>query len=315
MSTLSSRRGAKSSWRSWLAFGLLGALLQLFAFLYVNHAARRFEVKSLVMFDRPTVALPEYLGEVGSNRWIWVRDGLATKEVLITDSLLKRILEREPILQERLRRFTAEPEHRAQGWGEQAFLAEMRKAFSINFTGADVYSFWIIVQESDPQLALRMNREVLERLAEIEIKKPIATYRQAMTLLEQKLAELYKKESLLSPELELNRRQLRSLGHEIDKAEETLHQLRIATLLMNAEKSSRFTPIVEPTAEVEPVWPRPPLVHLAAALLTLFCGTLLAYLRILGRRPSHKGPSHDDSESPSALAAAQSAALPQLLRP
>ena len=224
---------------------------------YIKLTKPTFEITSEIMINRQTIALPEYLGEVGSNRWIWVRNGLATKESIITDKFLLNAIKKLPNLVE-------------YNLSTDKKLKELRNNITVNFQGADVYSFVISVKSKHPTTAIQISDMIIDEIKRVEIGYPIEVYDQTSRALEQDVKSLKIREKKLPANLESSKRLRLSLNNEINQIESTLHQLKIARLLMSSEGENRFTIIRQPLLPSEPIWPKPILLYVIATFGSMF---------------------------------------------
>lgn len=239
---------------------------------YIKTSKPTFEITSEIMINRQTIALPEYLGEVGSNRWIWVRNGLATKESIITDSFLIRAIKELPSLVD-------------VELSLDKKLQELRKNIKVDFKGADVYSFLIRVKSKHPMNAIQISNMIINEIKRIEIAYPIEVYDQTSQALQNDVESLKIREKNLPQNLESSKRIRISLNKQINQIESTLHQLKIARLLMSSEGENRFTLIKKPLIPSDPIWPKPLLLYVIATLLSLL---MLLIIEVYRRNSQNK---------------------------
>lgn len=223
---------------------------------YIKFAEPIFEITSEIMINRQTIALPKYLGEVGSNRWIWVRNGLATKESIISDKFLSHAI-------------ASIPELVNKTLSKDKQLKTLREQISVSFTGADVYSFAIRVKSKHPKSAVEISKMIINEIKRIEIAYPIKVYNETIKALIDDARILKTREKNLPPNLESSKRTLLSLNNEIDQIESTLHQLKIARLLMSSEGENRFTIIKQPLTPNDSIWPKPLLLYLITGIISV----------------------------------------------
>lgn len=224
--------------------------------IYIRTTPKTYEIRSEIMLERHQLSAPEYLGDLGSNRWVWIRNGLATKELILSDDILEKILKNNPKIIE------TDNSHSKN-------YQNLRKHIDIIFKGADIYAFSIKIRSKDPDSAISASNIIIAAISEYELKEPIKTYKSTIQNLKSEADRLKKIEEDILPNLQKNRRRLKSLNSEIDRIERTMHQIKIAEILLKSEGKSRIKIIRKPKTHHEPIWPNSPSIRGLATLIGL----------------------------------------------
>lgn len=224
--------------------------------LYIIFSERIYEIRSEIMIERNQIEAPEYLGDLGSNRWIWIRNGLATKESILSDYNLSKILKENPHII-----------HQKQNQSEN--LKSLRNSIEINFKGADIYAFNIRIRSKDIEAAIMASNSIISSITNYELIKPITTYKNTIENLKNNIEKLKIEERQIQPNLQRNNRKIKSINDEIDRMERTLHQIKIATILLEAEGKTRINIIEEPKPPPKPIWPKDNFLRLISLLVSL----------------------------------------------
>ena len=93
-------------------------LIQLAGIFYVKTTAKIYRVNSKVVLLRSMIPPADMVTPEPNNRWVWVRDGLALKESILSDSFLLKLRQ--------------DKELSARELSESEFFKNLRKTFSFN---------------------------------------------------------------------------------------------------------------------------------------------------------------------------------------
>lgn len=226
---------------------LVGGLVGLAAAYVIPPS---FEAKGSVVVLRKSVEISESTQEDDKNRWVWVRDGLALAQQLMSDDFLLPYLNSRPAMKSRL--YSKVPE----SVGLHLLGARLRKYVKVDFTGGDEYSFVISVRDRDANEALALALALMERINQLASKDVSRRYEAALDQMEQKFA----KEKSQNDGIIKNR----------------LQELKVNTWLTQAQENDRVKVLLQPYLPQRPCWPLSKIWFLAGLLL----GSVVGYVGV-----------------------------------
>lgn len=122
-------------------------LITVSGIIYSFNAPPMYSSTSHVAIFRPNIENPDVGSEESRNRWIWIRDGLNLKSAIVTDTLLKTVL----------------------NTNEKLNIDYLKTLINIQFTGADENNYIIEVKAPTPILAYQLNSMLFNRVRYLAI--------------------------------------------------------------------------------------------------------------------------------------------------
>lgn len=196
--------------------------------------------------------------EESKNRWIWVRDGIAVKESLLSDEALDEFIQQDEwrnLLEKMSSKKSSLPKELVSN--EQLLREELRKAVRVDFTGADDYRYLVSVRNSSPEMALAFVEFLLARL-------------------EYLLVEVYQENFINS---------VKSYGAIVEPYIKNqlfiddLIKMRAEHAFEQAQRRKSFLIIKSPELSPNPIWPQKKLILVLGLMVGGFIGLTLDFLR------------------------------------
>jgi uncharacterized protein involved in exopolysaccharide biosynthesis len=238
--------------RQFLPLAAGAALGAAAAGVYAKLTPPIYQCSVMAALDRPHVEVPSSTNEDQKNRWVWVRDGLALQQDLVSDVFLTELIAGTPPLAARFDQFASEAAHGiSQTDLRLAFAEKLRREIQVDYTGGDANGFIITVRDADPVTARRIAEASLDQLRKLALDAVADEYRRVHTALN---------------------------GRPEEKAIESARLARAAF----AEKALRT--LREPYTPLRPVWPRRGLLVFLGAFLGALAGWGWQLLRESARR-------------------------------
>jgi len=213
------------------------------AFAVITTSEAKYESVSIIMLKRAQMERAGHSTEDSRNRWVWVRDGLELKNELISEDVLKNILE---IVAEKSTSNLKLPE-----------TSHLRKTVEIHYSGGDDNLFTIRVQHTDPEFTRSVANAYLEVFPNLAIER-------RMTALENSLQTMEKE--LLSKDLNQD---------QLSRKIEIIETIKSDITLAKAERDQRIVVIQNATPSVR-IWPRPLFILVAFGCFGVFIGASIA---------------------------------------
>ncbi len=238
------------------------------ASVYDFLAPEQYEVTSRVTVHRSQIEAPNLSTEESKNRWIWVRDGNAIKDSLLSQDLLSSILAKSELLSRRYEEFKAENdaiirESLKRGLVDAdikiQFLSEFRKAIDVDYLGGDAFTYVITVRDKSPVLAKEVNSVLVEKLRSLVVEETKVSYEQSLAALE----------------LELRNNTAPKIRAHLA---ETYRGLLTSKVLFNASSDRRVEVVQAPSIPFSPIWPKIDRLLILALVAGLALGLLLEYV-------------------------------------
>jgi uncharacterized protein involved in exopolysaccharide biosynthesis len=238
------------------------------ALIYDVFAPEQYEVMGRVVVHRSQIEAPNLSTEESKNRWIWVRDGYAIKDSLLSQDLLSSILERSALLRDRFKEYLGENdsqirESMKRGLGDGdlkiQFLAEFRRAIDVDYLGGDAFTYVITVKDKSPVLAKEVVGVLVDRLRALVVEETKASYDRSLAALQAEIR------SNTTPEIRAH-------------LAETYRGVLSSRVLFMADSSRRVEVVQAPSIPLTPIWPKIDRLLILAAVAGLAIGLLLEYV-------------------------------------
>mgnify|MGYP003683463159 CR=1 FL=1 len=229
-----------------------------------------YESSALALVHRSRIHVPDSDQEENSNRWVWVRTGMATKESLMTDDLLSQLFTKYPELLKQY--LTAGIEN-----NRSLMNKTLRSDIKILYSGGDVYSYEVSFANQNRDLAVSVVDDLIKQLEIIEIQRPLEDSTKAKNKISGIVQGLKREYKKYDPNLVRNQRRLRTLDQKIDYFESALNKIDLRLHLQKID-DDRFEVIRRPENSVVKAWPKLSLLLIGSIIvgLALFLG--LEYL-------------------------------------
>lgn len=227
-----------------------------------------YEVTSRVVVHRSPVETPNYSTEESKNRWIWVRDGYAIKDSLLSQPFLSALLTQSPGLQDRYKEYLADNAATIKASSTHGvsdsdlqiqFLAEFKEGLEVDYLGGDAFTYVIKVRDKSAVLAKEVAVALVEKLRALVVDNTRQSYARSLAALQ---VELRKNQT---PEVQ------QYLG-------ETYRSILGASILFDASADRRIEVVQAPSIPLKAVWPKLDRLLILAAVAGLALGLLLEYL-------------------------------------
>jgi hypothetical protein len=247
------------------AFGALGALVAL---IYLGVVTPLYEVQGAATIIRSRIESPHMADESTRNRWIWVRDGMTTRNELASDDFFAAHIEGEPLLKARYDAYVQSVGANAAPEADLklAFARRFSDAVKVEYTGGDSSSYIVTVRDVDRQLAKNLVDALLVRLRELTVAADTALYADAIKALERQLAAV----ATGADDVKKDRRHYLS---------DMLSRLTVTAAIDREESDTRFKIVRRPFLPTRPAWPNRWFVFALGVAGGLFVGALIEYAR------------------------------------
>lgn len=238
------------------------------AVVYSVVVPEKYEVTARVVVHRSPVEAPNLADEASRNRWVWVRDGYAIQDALLSHDFLLSLVEKSPLLKERYERFVSKHQAKirelyrfgiADSDLRAQFLVDFKSALSVDYLGGDAFTYVIKVHDEYPALAREVATAILARLRELVVDETRASYR----------------DSLLAIRREIRRTTLPDIKEYLG---ETYRGLLASSILFEASSARRVEVIQAPSMPLQSVWPKIDRLLILALVAGLGLGLLTELL-------------------------------------
>jgi len=146
-------------------------LFQIAGGIYYLNGTKVFQVSaSCLLFRQTEQESDKYPRPISKNRWIWIRDGLTIKEAILSDKFL---LENIISLKEYHRRFNSKKHNNSTIPLEDRklnYIKQIKNSIDIVYSGGDSNRYSIRVKDSDPAVAKKTTKLILDRIKELNLK-------------------------------------------------------------------------------------------------------------------------------------------------
>ncbi|HAZ13619.1 MAG: hypothetical protein A2X86_13885 [Bdellovibrionales bacterium GWA2_49_15] len=241
--------------------------------VYCLVAQPLFEVTGSIGIMRPTLPPVSNFMPETQNRWVWIRDGLAMKNMLLQDSLLQQIIAQSEILRQRLHSYSLKLPKMAQEDTMSNYIAFLKKSIKVQYTGGDANIFIFTVTDSNPALAKEVVNILMDRLKalydEVMFKRNDAS-----------LNALHLKTVALKQDLGNNRNGAMNsfLKGRISAAYDAEAKLYVESVLQTIQSQTLLKVINTPYIPAHPIWPRWDLLILFSTVTGLLVGVFFYYI-------------------------------------
>ncbi len=225
-----------------LVYFIIGTLVV--GLLYSATTSKIYLATSRAALLRQKIEDPDKGSEESRNRWIWIRDGLNLKSILISDESLKVFLSSN----ERAKAAFTEIKN------ESAAIEALKKSIEVQYTGADENNFIISVKSTDPVLALELNQFIFARLKNLAIQSNETDFNAIVNQLH-KTADIYGSKS-----------------NEYGIIQNKILKLSIEHSINQTQRERGFQVIFSPALGSNPIWPKWNLIILVSVLTGLLLG-------------------------------------------
>ncbi len=215
------------------------------AMAVISKSEAKYESTSIIMLKRAQMERSGHSTEESRNRWVWVRDGLELKNELVSEGVLRKVLEivatKSPTKQ-----IATDAPH-------------LRKQIEVHYSGGDDNLFTIRVQHSDPALVQAMADAYLEIFPNLAIERRRLALESSLSAMEKSLTD-----STLSAD-------------QLSRKVEIIETIKGDITLAKAERDQRIVVIQSATPAVR-IWPQPIFILVAFACLGLFVAAFIAVI-------------------------------------
>ncbi len=251
-------------------FVIVGALCGL---AYCAYTIPLYEISGSVGLLRPTLPpVSNYMPET-QNRWVWIRDGLAMKNMLLQDSVLYDVIQSSEVLKERLELFSIEFPALQKDDLTSNFINKLKKSIKIQYTGGDANIFIFTVKDANPGLAKEIVSQLMSQLKSL--------YEEAMFKRNSlSLDELHVKTLALKQEIGMKSKNDTDsyLQSRLNAAYDAEAKLYVENILQNIQSKALLKTINDPYIPTHPIWPRWDLLIFFSTLTGLLIGVTFYYL-------------------------------------
>ena len=251
-------------------FVMLGILCGV---LYGFEASPVYEISGSIGIMRPTLPPVSNFMPETQNRWVWIRDGLSMKDMLLQDSLLSDLIQTSNVLKQRLEVFSSIYPKMDREDILSNYINELKKAIKIQYTGGDANIFIFTVTDRDPELAKGIVTLLMAHLKNL--------YEETMFARNDiSLNELYLKTNELKNEIAYKHAESGNalLEGKLRAAYEAGAKLYVENILQNVQSKTLFKVIDKPYIPTHPIWPRWDLLIFFAGLCGLLLGVVFYYI-------------------------------------
>lgn len=217
---------------------LTGIIFLLIGVFYTITATKIYQVDSQVLLLRNKFDSIELGTEESRNRWIWIRDGLNLKSLIVTDIDLNKFLAENKI--------------------ENEFnINALKKMIEIQYTGADNNNYIITVKGSDKNFIYKLSNHLFDRIKYLSTEKSQEEF--------SFILENLKKDSVQVPNNSI----------EQSNYQAQIRKIILAQSLDRSQRQNAFQIIQAPTLKEDPIWPRSKIIILTMGILGLLTGIFL----------------------------------------
>ena len=213
------------------------------ALAVIAKSEAKYESTSIIMLKRAQMERAGHSTEDTRNRWVWVRDGLELKNELVSEGVLKKVLEIVA---------TKSPEVQVA-----TDVTHLRKQVEVHYSGGDDNLFTIRVQQSNAAVAQAMAGAYLEVFPGLAIER-------RMLALES---------SLLSLEKDLSSKELSA--DQISRKVEIIETIKSDITLAKAERDQRIV-VIQSASSAARIWPQPLFIIVAFGCFGVFFAAVIA---------------------------------------
>ncbi|MCB0403243.1 MAG: hypothetical protein KDD51_00555 [Bdellovibrionales bacterium] len=242
------------------------------AVLYRLLTPKQYTVFARVVVNRSQIETPNLALEDTKNRWVWVRDGYAIKEALLSGEYLGQLIDELPLLKERYSRFQDRQGARVDSVAgatpadlRAEFVRQVSKELNVDFLGGDSFTYVLSARDPNPLLAKRLLSKLIDRIRYLVVEEPKAVYQNGLLLLRN---ERLKKQNPTTQRF----------------LDETYQSLLVASLLFEAQAPRRLEIVQRPAIPLESSWPKSARLFLLALAIGVTLGLALEYLIHLARQ-------------------------------
>lgn len=248
------------------------AVLMGIAGIYSALTPEIYESAGRVLIHREVVEVPPQANEATKNRWIWVRDGYALKDALVSQDFLSSFLGKHSILQAHYAEFAkAQKVPATESDRRSQFLTEFRKAIDVEWLGGDAFIYVIRVRDRSAALARDLTTALVERLKTLPAERAQQAYHDSLTALQAQI------NNSRSPKTK-------------EELQETYRKIFVSSVLYSGSAPSRVEVIETPSVPLRSIWPRIDRLLVLAAIAGLAIGLLLEYI-LSWARQSRRTPA------------------------
>jgi len=242
---------------------------------YCFFARPLYEVSGTVTIIRPS--LPPIAADTPEprNRWVWIRDGLSFKEILLQDNIFSDFIDESETLQKRYKKFALKYSMLKSDDLKVNFIHHVKKEINLMYTGGDSNTFIFTVRDSNPIFAKELVNMLISNLQKMFEDMLYARNEEYLQVLERKMKSL---------ELQNNNAGSDGLSatlvsHQLASLEDAYGKLSVENILQNVQSKKLVKIISHPNIPLFAVWPRWDLVLLFSTTLGVFSGSLFHNLR------------------------------------
>ncbi|MEZ4750332.1 MAG: hypothetical protein R3B54_06820 [Bdellovibrionota bacterium] len=211
--------------------------------------------------------------EDSKNRWVWVRDGYAIKEALLSGEFLSQLIDELPLLKERYTRYQEAQGARVDGVAgathadlRAEFVRQIARELSVDFLGGDSFTFVLTARDANPLLGKRLLAKLIDRIRYLVVEEPKAAYQN----------------SLASLRTEMSKKQSSSTLRFLD---ETYQSVLATSILFEAQAGKRVDVVERPAIPLESAWPKNGRLLILALALGIALGLGVEYVLNITRQP------------------------------
>lgn len=216
-------------------------ILILVGIIYSFTVERVYQADAQALLMRPKIDSQELGTEESKNRWIWIRDGLSLKGLIVSEIDLKIFIETNP----QYKNFQNEN------------FTNLKKMIEIQYTGADDNNYIITVKGTNKDFVINLTKHLFERLKVLATDKTQEDYAS--------IIEKLKRDSSQYPNNSI----------ELGNYQSQIRKIALAQTIDQAQKQAAFQIIQLPTLKADPIWPRPKLIILVLSILGFITGIII----------------------------------------
>lgn len=259
----------KSYW-SIPSFALIGFLLSI---VYCTLARPVYEVSGSIGIMRPSLPPVSNFMPETQNRWVWIRDGLSMKSMLLQDTLLHDVLNTSRQLKSRYEMFSKKFPNMEQEDLVANYINVMKKAIKIQYTGGDANVFIFTVVDTNPVLAKEIVSLLMSQLK--SLYEEVMFKRNDVSLEELQIKAISIKHELGK---ERNDDMNSFLQRRINAAYEADAKLYVENILQTIQSKTLVKTINNPYIPTHPIWPRWDLIIFFSTFTGLLVGIVFYYI-------------------------------------
>lgn len=201
-----------------------------------------FESTSIIMLKRSQMERSGHSTQDIGNRWVWVRDGLELKNELVSEGVLKQVLEKVAV--------------KAPSIQPAPELSKIRKQVEVHYSGGDDNLFTIRVQQSDSSLAQTMAQAYLEVFPNLAIERRMQALESSLSTMERSLSDI-----------DLNTEQL-------SRKIEIIETIKSDITLAKSERDQRIV-VIQSASPAVRIWPKPLFILVAFSFFGVFFAAMI----------------------------------------